>query len=180
MVEALSKKEISEEVYLKKKLLAEKKFNADTKANDKILAEQKQANNLTMLKQGIAALSALFGESKAVAVAGALVNTYEGIAAGVKLGYPLAIPAVAMAAATGFAAVKNIMKTNKTSTSGSTTTATPVTTGASSFVNAAQTSTVATVSEKPVEQNTVVTPPVLVLETLQEVTTQQQIKIKSD
>ena len=180
LVEALSKKEISEEVYRKKKLLAEKKFNADTKANDKILAEQKQANNLTMLKQGIAALSALFGESKAVAVAGALVNTYEGIAAGVKLGYPLAIPAVAMAAATGFAAVKNIMKTNKTSTSGSTTTATPVTTGASSFVNVAQTSTVATVSEKPVEQNTVVTPPVLVLETLQEVTTQQQIKIKSD
>lgn len=178
--EALSKKEISEEVYLKKKLLAENKFNADTKANDKILAEQKQSNNLKMLKQGIAALSALFGESKAVAVAGALVNTYEGIAAGVKLGYPSAIPAVAMAAATGFAAVKNIMKTNKTSTPGSTTTATPVTTGASSFVNAAQTSTVATVSEKPVEQNTVVTPPVLVLETLQEVTTQQQIKIKSD
>jgi hypothetical protein len=46
---------------------------------------------------------------KALGVASAAINTYQGIAAGVKLGYPLAIPAVAMAAATGFAAVKNIL-----------------------------------------------------------------------
>jgi hypothetical protein len=46
---------------------------------------------------------------KALGVASATINTYQGIAAGVKLGYPLAIPAVAMAAATGFAAVKNIL-----------------------------------------------------------------------
>mgnify|MGYP006896875200 CR=1 FL=1 len=48
---------------------------------------------------------------KAAAVAQALINTYQGISAGVKLGYPAAIPAVAAAAATGFAAVKNIVST---------------------------------------------------------------------
>jgi hypothetical protein len=48
---------------------------------------------------------------KAVAIASALINTYLGISAGVKLGYPAAIPAVLAAAATGFKAVKNIMST---------------------------------------------------------------------
>ena len=48
---------------------------------------------------------------KGVSVASALISTYEGIAKGVKLGYPLAIPAVIAASATGFAAVKNILKT---------------------------------------------------------------------
>jgi hypothetical protein len=49
------------------------------------------------------------GAGKALAIASALMNTYQGISAGVKLGYPQAIPAVAMASLTGFAAVKNIM-----------------------------------------------------------------------
>jgi hypothetical protein len=46
---------------------------------------------------------------KTIAVASALISTYEGIAKGVKLGYPAAIPAVISAAATGFGAVKNIL-----------------------------------------------------------------------
>ena len=46
---------------------------------------------------------------KSMAVASALMNTYQGITAGVKLGYPQAIPAVAMAALTGFKAVKSIL-----------------------------------------------------------------------
>jgi len=46
---------------------------------------------------------------KSMAVASALMNTYQGITAGVKLGYPQAIPAVAMASLTGFKAVKNIL-----------------------------------------------------------------------
>jgi hypothetical protein len=49
------------------------------------------------------------GAGKTLAIASALMNTYQGISAGVKLGYPQAIPAVAMASLTGFAAVKNIM-----------------------------------------------------------------------
>jgi hypothetical protein len=48
---------------------------------------------------------------KALAISGALINTYLGISAGVKLGYPAAIPAVLAAAATGFKAVKSIMAT---------------------------------------------------------------------
>ena len=46
-----------------------------------------------------------------------MINTYQGISAGVKLGYPQAIPAVAMASLTGFGAVKNIMSV-KTPNSG--------------------------------------------------------------
>lgn len=49
-----------------------------------------------------------FEASKAWAMADALISTYQGIAAGVKLGWPLAIPAVAWAAATGFAQVSAI------------------------------------------------------------------------
>jgi len=46
---------------------------------------------------------------KALAVAQALINTYQGISAGVKLGYPAAIPAVLAASVTGFKAVKSII-----------------------------------------------------------------------
>ena len=46
---------------------------------------------------------------KALAVAAALINTYQGISAGVKLGFPAAIPAVLAASVTGFKAVKSIL-----------------------------------------------------------------------
>ena len=177
----MANKEISEELYLQKKSLAEKKFRSDTTKNDKILADQKRALNISMAQDAIGALQGIFGESKALSVAAALINTYQGITAGVKLGYPAAIPAVAMAAATGFAAVKNILKTNKNSSSGGSTSSTPVaTSGTGSFVNTAQTETIARVSERPTEQNTVVTPPVLVLETLAEVQNNVAIKINSN
>lgn len=179
--ESLANKEISEELYLQKKTLAEKKFRSDTAKNDKILAEQKEAMNIKMAQDAIGALQGLFGESKALSVAMALVNTYQGIAAGVKLGYPAAIPAVALAAATGFAAVKNILKTNKNSSSSGSTSSAPVaTSGTGSFTNNAQTETIARVSEKPIQQNTVVTPPVLVLETLAEVQNNVAIKVASN
>ena len=38
-----------------------------------------------------------------------MINTYQGISAGVKLGYPAAIPAVLAASVTGFKAVKSII-----------------------------------------------------------------------
>ena len=182
-VYGLSKEQLTflDDKYLKDKSLAEKKFRSDTAKNDKILAEQKRAINIGMAQDAIGALQGLFGESKALSVAMALVNTYQGIAAGVKLGYPAAIPAVAMAAATGFAAVKNILKTNKTSSSSGSTSSTPVaTSGTGSFVNTAQTETIARVSERPTEQNTVVTPPILILESLQEAQNNVAIKINSN
>ena len=49
-----------------------------------------------------------FKIQKAWAIADALISTYQGIAAGVKLGWPMAIPAVAWAAATGFAQLSKI------------------------------------------------------------------------
>lgn len=179
--QSLANKEISEELYLQKKTLAEKKFRSDTAKNDKILADQKRALNISMAQDAIGALQGIFGESKALSVAAALINTYQGITAGVKLGYPAAIPAVAMAAATGFAAVKNILKTNKNSSSGGSTSSTPVaTSGTANFVNTSQTETIARVSERPTEQNTVVTPPILILESLQEAQNNVAIKINSN
>lgn len=49
-----------------------------------------------------------FEVSKAWAMADALISTYQGIAKGVAMGWPLGIPAVAWAAATGFAQVTAI------------------------------------------------------------------------
>jgi hypothetical protein len=64
---------------------------------------------------------------KGLSVAAALMNTYQGISAGVKLGYPQSIPAIAMASLTGFAAVRNILavKVPKSSGSGSGSASTP-------------------------------------------------------
>ena len=53
-----------------------------------------------------------FELSKKFAIADALISTFQGIAAGVKLGWPMAIPAVAWAAATGFAQISKIKSQN--------------------------------------------------------------------
>lgn len=50
----------------------------------------------------------LFKINQIFAISDALISTYQGIAAGVKLGWPQAIPAVAWAAANGFAQVSKI------------------------------------------------------------------------
>jgi len=179
---ALASQTISEDVFRAKKELAEKKFNSDSLKNDRILAAQKRANTAGMVQDGIAALESLFGESKALSIASALVNTYLGITAA--LAAPTLsqrIIGITLATATGFAAVKNILKTNRTSSSIDSGSAAPVTTsGSGSFVNNSQTSTIATVSTAPVESNTIVTPPVLVLESFLEVQNQVAIKVKSE
>ena len=166
------------------KELEDKKYAAATKKIDKEIANTKKANTVGMVKDSLNAAAAIFGENKAVAVAMALVNTYEGIAAGVKLGYPAAIPAVAAAAATGFAAVKNILSTNKDTSSGSSGGssggASSVSTPTAVFDNPARTQTIAKLQDAPQTNNTPTTVPVLVLESLDEVKGQQQIKIKSN
>lgn len=165
----LADQKISYDTYLASIALADKKYAADSAKNQKILTKQRKDNNISLVKDGLSALGELFEGSKAIAIAQALVNTYEGISAGVALGYPAAIPAVAFAALSGFAAVRNILKTNKNSSGGDSGSSTPRTTsGSGSFVNTAQTETVAKVTDKPVEQNTIVTPPVLILEQLNE------------
>ncbi len=98
------------------------------------LADEKRAEEKRILReQEIQATSQMFGilsdllgrsskAGKAFAIAQSLINTYQGITAGVKLGYPAAIPAVAMATITGFSAVKKIISTNPKSGGGSTST----------------------------------------------------------
>lgn len=90
-------------------------LEANTNARMAISQKEAEAKSqlLQMIGQALTQAGDLVGKEtgvgKTLAVAGALINTYQGIAAGVKLGYPLAIPAVAMASMTGFAAVKNIL-----------------------------------------------------------------------
>lgn len=94
------------------------KANAENKEAeakiDKIAAEQKIAL-AQQTASALMAVSDVLGKEtaagKALAISAALINTYQGISAGVKLGFPAAIPAVALAAATGFGAVKNIIAT---------------------------------------------------------------------
>lgn len=81
-------------------------------ANEEALANQK----LAITQNTLGAISALIGKEsaagKAVAIAQALINTYKGITAALAAPFPLSIPAVATAAATGFKAVKDIVSTD--------------------------------------------------------------------
>ena len=74
---------------------------------------QGQQELLKATSESLAMASDVLGKEttagKAMAVASALINTYQGISAGVKLGYPQAIPAVIAASVTGFKAVKSIL-----------------------------------------------------------------------
>jgi hypothetical protein len=79
---------------------------AEEEIKAKIALAQAAADSLGMLSE-IAGKETAAG--KALAIAQALINTYLGITAGVKLGFPAAIPAVLAASVTGFKAVKNIM-----------------------------------------------------------------------
>lgn len=167
------------------KELEDKKYAVAIKKIDKEAAAAKRANTLGMVKDSLAAASAIFGENKAVAVASALVNTYEGISAGVKLGYPAAIPAVAAAAATGFLAVRNILKTNKDGGgSGGGASSSGGGSGGTSqapaiFENPARVTSVATVDAAPLPEIVPTTQPVLILDQLDEAKGLQLVKINS-
>lgn len=82
--------------------------------NEEILAAQRK-QLAADTGNALSALSDVVGKEtvagKAMAVAAALINTYQGISKGVSMGMPWGIPSVVAAAATGFLAVKNILKT---------------------------------------------------------------------
>jgi hypothetical protein len=115
----LDQKQMLLQAQLDAGLISEQAYNQANAelTNARIELAQKEANAKVELLQAVGqslnVASDLLGKDtkagKALGVASAAINTYQGIAAGVKLGYPAAIPAVAMAAATGFAAVKNIL-----------------------------------------------------------------------
>ena len=88
-----------------------KKYNDIDLADAKILQDAKVKATLDTLNIVSDILGKESAAGKAMAISMALINTYQGIAAGVKLGFPLAIPAVLAAAVTGFKAVKSIIAT---------------------------------------------------------------------
>jgi len=92
------------------------KIHKDATDAETKIDEEQQKGKMELMKavsDSLDIASEVVGKNTAVgksmAVASALMNTYQGITAGVKLGYPQAIPAVAMAALTGFKAVKSIL-----------------------------------------------------------------------
>jgi len=190
--ESLASKKISEDAYRLTKELADKKYASATTSIDKQLNTQKRKETERTVANGLAAAGELFEGSKAVAVASALFNTYQGITAelSTKAATPyeigLKVANVAFVAAAGFAAVKNILKTNKGSNSvesggagGASGGRSQTTSGAGSFVNNAQTETVARASDTPQQSNTIVTPPVLILEQLNEANNNLNVKLAS-
>ena len=103
---------ISTTAMTEKQVLDIEKASAEEKKREaKILFDQR----IAMASDSLNILSDIVGKEsaagKAMAISSALINTYLGISAGVKLGFPAAIPAVLAAAVTGFKAVKNIIAT---------------------------------------------------------------------
>lgn len=188
--EALKNEEITQAEATAKKLIADKKYSQATKVIDKELAATKKAAVFGIAQDAIAAAQNVFGESKALAVAAALINTYQGITAelSTKAVTPyeigLKVANVAIVAANGFAAVRNIMKTDKGSSSGSSSSSRGGSGGTSSpaaiYENPAKTQTVATVNAPPVSDIQPTQQPVLILETLSEAQKNQIVKIKSN
>jgi hypothetical protein len=101
------------------KLEESKRTEAEKTAEQKKILQQQE---IQAASDTFGILSDLLGKQskagKAFAVAQALINTYQGITAGVKLGYPAAIPAVIAASVTGFKAVKDILATKPTASGG--------------------------------------------------------------
>lgn len=167
------------------KTLEEKKYATATAAIDKQVNKQKRAETERTIQNGLNAANELFEGNKAVAVATSLFNTYQGITAelATKALTPyeigLKVANVAFVAASGFAAVKNILKTGKGSGGGSSSGGSTTTTPAATFENVARTQTVATVNAAPAQEAQPTSQPVLILETLSEAQKNQVIKINS-
>lgn len=132
---ALIEREITDEAEKNERLLA-----LQTGYNDNVKKLDQEVENakLEMAKQTLSNISKAVGENtkagKAAAAAASLINTYQGITAELAtktvtpFGFALKLANIATTAAIGFKSVKDILKTNPESTSGSGTTA-PTSTG---------------------------------------------------
>ena len=116
--EDFKKELISEQLYEARRKQIDARSKKQELDRDKILAQQKLQVATGLLGAASQVIDQESKAGKAIALGQAAINTFQGITAGVKLGYPAAIPAVAFAAATGFAAVKNIVKTEVPSADG--------------------------------------------------------------
>lgn len=184
--EDLANKKITADEAVAYKLLADKKYAAATKKIDRDVQATKRSAQISIAKDAVAAATSIFGESKALAVASALINTYQGITAelSTKAVTPyeigLKVANVVVVAAAGFAAVKNILKTDKGSTGGDSGSSSNISKPAAVFESPAKTQTTASVQAAPAPEAVTGLQPVLILETLNEAKGQQQIKINSN
>jgi len=101
-----------------------KASKANTDARIELAKKETQAkmDMANAVANSLATVSDILGKEsvagKAIAVASALINTYLGITAALKIPYPANIPAVLATAATGFKAVKSILATKIPTKSG--------------------------------------------------------------
>ncbi len=122
-------KDLKSKDKFKIKALEDAELIATTQKTSKELADIEQAKRdeerkdarilfdqrIAMASDSLNILSDIVGKDsaagKAMAISSALINTYLGITAALRLPFPASIPAVLTTAATGFKAVKNIMAT---------------------------------------------------------------------
>src|SRR5690606_23892250 len=106
--EQLRNQEISQELYnAKLQQLQGQRTQAEIK-NEKALTEEKFKLATDLFSAASSFIDKDSKAGKAIALAKAGINMYQGISAGVALGFPQAIPAVAFAAGTGAQAIKDI------------------------------------------------------------------------
>ena len=112
----LANKDLSE----KQKALIDKKYNKKTKDLQNLEKKQSKDKDMAILESSLGAMGELFGASKELSIAGALINTYKGIsevwASKPESGFTGAglvqkIATTAIVAAQGFKTVKNIVST---------------------------------------------------------------------
>ena len=113
----LSNKELTE----KERDLINKKYNAKAKDLADLAEQQAKDKDIAILESALGAAAQAFGDSKALSVAGALINTYKGISEVwaaksetglVGAGLAQKVATTAIVAAQGFGTVKKIMSTN--------------------------------------------------------------------
>ena len=112
----LANKDLSE----KQKALIDKKYNKKAKGLKDLEKKQSKDKDMAILESSLGAMGELFGASKELSIAGALINTYKGIsevwASKPESGFTGAglvqkIATTAIVAAQGFKTVKNIVST---------------------------------------------------------------------
>lgn len=116
--EQLSQGLISQELYnARMEQIARERARAEAQIEAR-LAQQKLDFAMGLLDAAGAAIDKESKAGKAIAIAKAAMNMYQGISAGVALGFPMAIPAVAFATITGVKAIKDITSTKIPSATG--------------------------------------------------------------
>jgi len=102
---------ISQELYAERmKAIARERANAEAQI-ERLLAQQKFQIATGLIDAASQVINKESKAGKALALAKASMNMYQGISAGVALGFPMAIPAVAFAGATGLKAISDIAST---------------------------------------------------------------------